>query len=305
MNTSEHNYNLNFKSLLSATRPKTLMASVGPVVLGLSLAYVASKNVDILTALVTLTCSILLQISSNLINDYYDGIRGIDNLSRIGPERLSNKSYQSAKAIKKFAILTLFLAFVFGLYLMYAGGLPIVIIGLSSLLFAYLYTGGPLPLSYMALGEFLAFLFFGPVAVWGTYYLQTKDLNYINFSTIAIYGALPGFISAAIMSINNLRDFDSDSKTKKKTIALFLGKSRSRLLTFCLVLLPNILVVLLVLNDTQRVITFIGLVPFFIFLKTWKSILKDKVDQKFNLHLANTGKYLFLFCLFYSVGLLL
>lgn len=289
--------------ILSATRPKTLMASVGPVTLGISLAVSHNHKLNILIALITLICAIFLQISSNLINDYFDAIKGIDGVDRIGPKRLAHTSKTWATKIKIASISTMLISFFLGCLLMYYAGTPIIIIGLCSLLFAFLYTGGPAPLSYYGLGEVLAFIFFGPIAVWGTYFLQTK--SFMHADQVILYGYLPGLISACIMSINNLRDLKSDSKTRKKTVAIFLGEKKARVFTLILATTPLVLIFILILIGQQKWFTILAGLVFFIFSKTWISILKEPIGPNFNNHLASTGKYLFLFCTTYSILILL
>lgn len=287
------------KQILFAIRPKTLMASIGPVILGLSLTASKGYTLNITTALVTLICCIFLQISSNLINDYYDAKRGIDSDDRLGPTRLANINKEYANIIKNFAITTMLTSLLFGIYLMLVGGVPIVVIGFCALLFAFLYTGGPFPLSYYGLGEILAFIFFGPVAVWGTFYLQTKTFQFAD--EIFLYGYIPGIISACIMSINNLRDRLSDSKTTKRTMAIFLGEKKARSFTVMLALLPNLIILYFVLEKKQPPLTLLTFITTLLFYKTWKSILYKPITEEFNMHLASTGKYLFIFCALYSI----
>lgn len=291
------------KQIFLAIRPKTLMASVGPVLLGLALCINAGFSINKPVALITLICCIFLQISSNLINDYYDAKRGIDTNERIGPTRLANINQAYANVIKNFAVSTMIASLIFGSYLMLIGGVPIIIIGSLALTFAFLYTGGPYPLSYYGLGEILAFLFFGPVAVWGTYYLQTK--SFANFDEIILYAYIPGIISACIMSINNLRDRVSDSKTAKRTIAIYLGEKKARSFTVLLALLPNLIVLYFVLEKKQPTYTLIVFLVTLSFFKTWRAILRSPITVTFNNHLASTGKYLFLFCTLYAALIVL
>lgn len=286
------------KHLISAARPKTLPASLSPVLLGLALAWNQTHQFNFLVGLTTIVCALLLQISSNFINDYFDFKSGVDLHQRLGPVRATSAGLVTPLQMKKSIILTMSLATLLGCYLMWTGGTPIVIIGLSSLLGAYLYTGGPLPLSHMALGEVSAFIFFGPVAVWGTTYLQTKQMD-----MLPVYvGMIPGFFSAAIMSINNLRDRSSDAHAKKTTVMTVLNEQQSRFLVGVLLLAPVFTGLILSIRfDRAYALTFIALITL---RPSMMFVLKEKIDQRLNQHLAMTGKGLFLASLATSLGLL-
>lgn len=283
--------------LFHAARPKTLPASIGPVIIGLSVARYNEHTVDMLVALLTLLCALLLQISSNFINDYYDGLKGIDSNERLGPTRVTSTGKIAPSFMKRAFLISLSLSFCFGLYLMYKGGIVITSIGLLSILFSYLYTGGPFPLSYLALGELLAFIFYGPVAVGGTYYLQAGEFNLIAL----LMGSSLGFISSALMGINNLRDYDSDGKTKKITIALILGKKAMRFLIIFFIILSQAPQVYLIAVKSLPIYFIITLITPVLFIKTWKAILNEQISQTFNIYLANTGKYLFVSSLLMTI----
>lgn len=289
-----------FKALLLASRPKTLPASAGPVILGLALAYNLTNQINSLTAILTLITAIILQVSTNLVNDYYDGIRGIDDDKRLGPTRVTSTGILGPSLLKRSFIITFSIAFLLGIYLMFIGGLPIVAIGLSSIFFAYAYTGGPIPLSYYGLGELLALIFFGPVAVWGTFYIQTGSHH--NMALIA--GLAPGFISAAIMAINNLRDRETDAKTTKVTLAILLGEKGARALPIIFVLFSTFVpIVHSMIYKSQNIILSATFTSYF-FMKTWIALSREPISKRFNIYLANTGKYLFIFCLIYSISLI-
>lgn len=291
----------NFKNpWIQAARPKTLFASIGPVILGTSIAF---KNYDIFLTdifVITLICALLLQISSNYINDYFDSVKGTDNEDRLGPLRVTQHGLLTTTQIQKGFMTTLGLALLLGMYLMINGGTPIILIGLSSMWFAYAYTGGPFPLSYNGLGEVAAFVFFGPVAVMGTTYLQSHVFDLPTF----IIGCGVGFISALILAINNLRDIHSDAKTTKKTLAVIFGESFQRRLALSFLLFANLAVIgfALLQNNYYLLLTLILVIPF---LKTWKHIYQGEISKELNNRLAETGKYLFLYCLVLSALILI
>tara|TARA_R110002072_G_scaffold64203_6_gene159812 strand:- start:24193 stop:25053 length:861 start_codon:yes stop_codon:yes gene_type:complete len=283
------------KYWMMAIRPKTLFASIGPVVLGLSIVYQEFHQIDLPLAFLTLLTALLLQASSNLINDYYDGLDGKDSSERLGPDRVTSLGLIAPKKVKLAFIIGLLLSFIFGLILMYQGGMPIIIIGAASLFFAWAYTGGPFPLSRIGLGEVTALIFFGPIPVWGTYYLQTLS----HSEPALLIGLVPGFISAALMAVNNLRDRNEDSKNNKRTIATFLSENGARYFVLNLILLSTFFLPLV----TAQMKNTIVIIPTIIFFKTWKRILLDPISKEFNELLANTGKYLFIQCLFHAVAI--
>jgi len=267
-----------------AIRPRTLPASLSPVILGLAF----NAKINMTTASITALCALLLQIASNLINDYYDGISGIDSVTRLGPTRVTQSGLISKNAVKFAFVGVMTTALTLGIYLMYIGGMPIIVIGVLSLLFAFMYTGGPYPLSHFPLGEILAFVFFGPIAVWGTTYLQNPDTG----SAPILIGFGPGFISAAIMSINNLRDIRSDQAVNKKTVAVLLGESKARsftMLLFSASISVPVLLSIYYLNPwfLTPLATTIIVIP------QIKVIKSETIDQRLNKALAATGKYMF------------
>jgi len=288
------------KNWMLAIRPKTLLASQAPIVLGLAVAYVEIRHINVLIAILTALCALVLQIASNLANDYLDALRGVDNETRLGPTRVTSSGLISLTSMKNALIISLVVAFVLGIYLMVVGGPFIMVIGLLSLYFAYGYTGGPFPLSYNGLGEIAAFIFFGVIAVVGTTYLQTHSVSQLAL----ILGMGPGFISACILAVNNLRDIASDTDTNKRTLAVRFGEKFQRYLCMTTIIL-SIAVCLYVMVVYQFKWLFpVIILPFF-FHKTWLQILFHPIDSKLNNALARTAQYNLLYCFFVSVGMIL
>lgn len=283
-----------------AIRPKTLFASIAPVLLGLAVAYIEKSSINTTLAVLTLLCAIVLQIASNLANDYLDAVRGVDNETRLGPTRVTSTGLISYTKMKNALILTLSIAFLLGIYLMFIGGPVIMIIGLLSLYFAYGYTGGPFPLSYNGLGESAAFIFFGPVAVVGTSYLQTHNITHLA----VISGMGPGFISACILAVNNLRDIVSDRETNKKTLAVRFGESFQRKLCIATIILSILICLYLMIFYQFKWLFPVLILPLF-FHKTWLQILFQPIDAKLNLALARTAQYNLLYCLMISAGMII
>tara|TARA_B100000315_G_scaffold188911_1_gene178689 strand:- start:19758 stop:20627 length:870 start_codon:yes stop_codon:yes gene_type:complete len=208
------------KLWLLAARPKTLSASITPVLMGTSLACI-DGFFHWLAAGSAMVAALLIQIGTNFANDYFDFQKGADTQERLGPIRMVQSGAISPEAMKKVMFITFALALIPGFYLLFRGGFPILIIGLSSIILGYLYTGGPKPLGYLGLGDFLVLIYFGPVAVGGTYFVQTLEIN----SVVLLSGLAPGFLSVALLAVNNLRDADTDAEAGKKTLAVKFGKT--------------------------------------------------------------------------------
>jgi 1,4-dihydroxy-2-naphthoate octaprenyltransferase len=211
------------KAWIAATRPRTLSASIVPVMLGTALAA-RQGDLRLATTILTLGMAIFIQIGTNLANDYYDFIRGADGDDRLGPQRASQSGAIPATTVRNAAYLALVIAGGCSAALIEYGGLPIAVIGVVSVICAIAYTAGPYPLAYHGLGDLFVFIFFGPVAVGGTYYLQTGT---IDVQTLA--AAIPlSCLSTAIMAVNNLRDISSDLRAGKRTLAVRIGDRATR-----------------------------------------------------------------------------
>lgn len=285
---------------LMAIRPKTLFASIAPVLLGLSIAYVHQSHLNILVAILTLLAALLMQIASNLANDYLDSLRGVDTDKRLGPTRVTHMGLIAADSMKRALILVMVLAFLTGIYLMYVGGPVIIFVGLMSLYFAYGYTGGPFPLSHNGLGEIAALLFFGIIAVTGTTYLQTHEFSKLAF--IMSFG--PGFISATILAINNLRDIETDRESHKKTIAVRFGEEFQRRLCLILIACSSLVILAVIIIFEYTWIFPVFFLPL-AFMGNWLHIAKKPIDKRMNNALAKTAQYLLVYCVLTSLGLLL
>lgn len=232
------------KYWLIAIRPKTLSVAVVPVLVGSVLAWlhVGSLAWPVLTA--ALLAAMLIQVGTNLHNDAADFERGADHPeTRLGPARVTAEGWLSAVQVKRGALVSFGLAMLLGLYLIGVGGWPILVLGLASVLAGLAYTGGPRPVAYSALGELFVWVFFGLVAVAGSYYLQTGRLSWAAL----LAGALVGMPAAAVLVVNNYRDLDNDRQVGKHTLAVRLGRRATRIEYALLMLLPFVLLPLLML----------------------------------------------------------
>ena len=209
---------------LLAARPKTLPAAVAPVVVGTAVA-IAEDGFAPLAAAAALVVALLLQIGANLANDLFDFRRGADTAARLGPVRVTQSGLIAPERVMLATGVVLAGAALAGLYLVWRGGWPIAVLGVLAILSALAYTGGPLPLGYVGLGEAFVFLFFGAVAVAGTAYVQTGRLT-----GLAVIAAVPiGCLATAILVVNNLRDVETDRAAGKRTLAVHLGAALTRL----------------------------------------------------------------------------
>jgi 1,4-dihydroxy-2-naphthoate octaprenyltransferase len=217
-----------------ACRPKTLSVSLSPVLVGTAVAWHETHTVLWLPLLAAALGAAFIQIGTNLFNDVGDFLRGTDTPERLGPKRATAEGWLTPGKVRDGAWLGFALAFVCGIYLVAHGGWPIVAIGLASLAAGWAYTGGPKPIAYGPLGEVFVFIFFGLVAVGGSYYLQTLSLS----ATALIAAVLVGFHAAAVITVNNYRDLDGDAKSSKNTLAVRLGRQRTRHLYTAEILAP-------------------------------------------------------------------
>lgn len=222
---------------LRIVRPQTLFASLIPVLVGLAatryqgLATTASKPV--VTAVLTAVCALSLQILSNLVNDYYDFVRGCDKAGRKGFRRALAEGEVTPRQMLAACGTALGVALLTGFCLVLEGGWVILAIGVSAILFAWLYTATSHSLSYLGIADIFVFLYYGVVASCGTAYLQTHQ-----FSSAAFYaGAVCGLISMCVLMINNLRDIESDREVGKRTLPVRFGKGNAEIIMLAEVLL--------------------------------------------------------------------
>ena len=206
-----------------AIRLPTLTAAVAPVFVGTGVA-IHEDAFDLLPALAALFGAICLQIGANFANDVFDFKRGADTADRLGPPRATQMGALAPRQVYAGMVIVFALATLAGVYLVYAGGLPVVAIGVASIIAAIIYTGGPWPVGYHALGDVFTFVFFGLVAVVGTYYVQAGEVTGLAWAA-----AIPiGCTVTMILVVNNLRDIGTDSHTGKRTLGVIMGDRGTR-----------------------------------------------------------------------------
>jgi len=205
------------KAYFLAARPKTWIASLSPVLIGASMAAYAKPLIFVLTLLF----SLLIQVGTNYANDYFDFVNGADSHLRNGPKRAVQQGWIAPSAMLMATLAIFGAALLIAIPLMVIAGLWSLFLAALCIAFGVLYTGGPKPLGYLGLGELLVFTFFGPVAVCGTYFLQTGTLN----GSVLLASLAPGFLSCSILIANNLRDEKSDRAANKKTLIVRFGRT--------------------------------------------------------------------------------
>ena len=288
------------RAWLLAARPKTLPAAVGPVLVGAALAY-SDGHFAVGPALAALVGALLLQVAANLANDYFDFFRGADQADRLGPTRATAAGLISPGGMRAGMVVVFGLTALIGLYLIRVGGWPILAVGAASIVAALAYTGGPFPFGYHGLGDFFVFLFFGLVAVCGTYYVQA-----LTVTPAALLAAVaPGLLITAILVVNNLRDIDTDRRVNKRTLAVILGR-RATLLEYRALLAGGYCVPLLLWLGAGRA----GwvLLPWVTIPLAWrlqKTLAQASDGPTFNGALAGAARLSLLFCLLLAIGLLL
>jgi 1,4-dihydroxy-2-naphthoate octaprenyltransferase len=206
-----------------AARPRTLPAAVAPVLVGTALA-ISEDEFRPLAFVAALVGSVFIQIGTNLSNDYSDARRGADTEDRLGPVRVTAGGLMPPRRVLVGTYVAFAIAVAAGIYLAAVAGWELLLVGVASIAAGVLYTGGPRPYGYAGLGELFVFLFFGIVAVNGSYYVQTEDLSW---EALAL--SVPvGLLAAAILVVNNVRDIDTDRRAGKRTLAVKLGRERAR-----------------------------------------------------------------------------
>ena len=285
------------KIWIEALRPKTLWASFAPVLIGTAMAYSDGKW-DPIIAIFTMISAVLIQIGTNFANDYFDFFKGADTKKRIGPVRATASGLVKPKTMKIAYFTTFSFSIVFGFYLIERGGWPILIIGIFSVLFGILYTGGPFPLGYKGLGEIFVLIFFGPVAVGGTYYLQTQTIN----QYVMIAGLAPGLFSVAILTVNNFRDIETDKAANKKTLAVRFGKEFAITQYISTVIAASLIPIILCVCFRSNYWSLISILTLIIAVSPIKMIISNPDAETLNKMLAKTGILLIIYSILFAIG---
>jgi len=286
-----------FKIWIMAFRPKTLTAAISPVLIGTAMAFGDGVH-HFSAAFVCLFAALMIQIGTNLANDYFDFKKGADTDGRIGPTRVTQAGLIKPRHIIIGIIAAFGLSALACIWLVDRGGIPMAIIGVLGILSGIFYTAGPKPLGYLGLGEVFVFIFFGPVAVAGTYYVQSFELNY----AVILAGIAPGLLSVAILAVNNYRDIESDSKSGKKTLAVRFGRSFAQIEYLAAILIAALIPVIIysLIHDHLAILwaSTISLMA----IPAFQTVIQTTSGPALNKTLAYTGKLLLIYSILFSIG---
>ena len=282
-----------------AIRPRTLPAAAAPVLVGSALAFY-DNAFQFFPALAALLGALLLQIGANLANDVFDFKKGADTHERLGPPRVTQMGLLAPNQVLIGMCVSLGLAALIGLYLIYVGGWVILVIGILAILCAIAYTGGPFPLGYLGLGEVFVFLFFGLAAVCGTYFVQAGTV-----SPLAWLAAIPiGLLACAILVVNNLRDIDTDRAAGKKTLAVRFGVNAAKWEYRVFLALAYLIPLTFVFFDFELLWVLLswGSLPL---ARPLLRLVQNERGRALNAALAGTARLEFVYALLFASGLIL
>jgi len=285
-----------------AARPRTLPAAIAPVLVGTAAAVEWAGELPRPWAFVAaLIGSIFIQIGTNLANDYSDARRGADTVDRLGPVRVTSAGLVAPQRVLVATWVAFGVAIACGIYLTVVAGIVILLIGALSIAAGVLYTGGPRPYGYAGLGEVFVFLFFGLVAVNGSYYVQVEQLDALPLGlSIAV-----GFLATAILVVNNVRDVETDRRAGKNTLAVRMGRANAVVLYRLLVLGAYVVLPIALVAGDASLWPLIGLLSLPLAIGPLRLMSNRTDGPSLNAALAGTGALLGAFSLLVSLGLLI
>ncbi len=285
-----------------AARPRTLPAAIAPVLVGTAAAVETAQRLPRVGAfLAALLGSVFIQIGTNLANDYSDARRGADTADRLGPVRVTSAGLVTPQRVLNATWIAFGVAVACGIYLTAVAGLAILLIGALSIAAGVLYTGGPRPYGYAGLGEVFVFLFFGLVAVNGSYYVQLERLDALPLGlSIAV-----GFLATAILVVNNVRDMETDRRAGKMTLAVRMGRENAVVLYRSLVLGAFLVLPLALAAGDGSWAPLLGLLALPLAVGPMRTLTNRRDGPSLNGALAATGLLLGAYSLLVSAGLLL
>jgi 1,4-dihydroxy-2-naphthoate polyprenyltransferase len=287
---------------LMAARPRTLPAAIAPVLVGTAAAVQWLGHLPRWGAFfAALVGSIFIQIGTNLANDYSDAKRGADTADRLGPVRVTASGMVTPQRVMRATWIAFAVAVVCGIYLTFVAGPVILLIGVLSIAAGVLYTGGPRPYGYSGFGEVFVFLFFGLVAVNGSYYVQLEELDALPLGlSISI-----GFLATAIIVVNNVRDVETDRRAGKNTLAVRVGREAAVRLYGTLVLGAFVVLPIALVAGEASMLPLIGLLAAPLAVKPYRTLQERRDGPALNGVLAATGGVLAVFSVLVTIGLLI
>jgi 1,4-dihydroxy-2-naphthoate polyprenyltransferase len=287
---------------LMAARPRTLPAAIAPVLVGTAAAVYAAGELPRWGAFAAaLVGSVFIQIGTNLANDYSDARRGADTADRLGPVRVTSAGLVTPQRVLTATWVAFAIAVACGIYLAAVAGPVILLIGAVSIAAGVLYTGGPRPYGYAGLGELFVFLFFGLVAVNGSYYVQVEELDALPL----VLSVAVGFLATAILVVNNVRDLETDRRAGKMTLAVRIGRHRAVMLYRLLMLGAFAVLPIALVAGGASALPLIGLLALPLAIGPMRTMSNRSDGPALNGALAATGAVLAAYSVLVSVGLLI
>ena len=284
---------------LLAARPATLPAAIVPVLVGTAVGATRAAFRP-LPFLAALAGALLIQVATNLANDYSDFHRGADTADRLGPTRVTQSGLLAPAQVRAAIVVTFGLAVLVGLYLIWVGGWPILVIGVLSIVAGLAYTGGPWPFGYHGLGDLFVFVFFGLVAVMGSAYLQTGD-----WGADALLAAVPvGLLATNILVVNNLRDLPTDRLAGKETLAVRIGEVATRLQYVILAAVAYLVPAVVLLRQDASAWVLLPWLTLPFAMALVRTVLRGTAGRELNVVLKRSGQLQLLYGVLWAAGLL-
>jgi 1,4-dihydroxy-2-naphthoate octaprenyltransferase len=286
-----------FQRIVLASRPKTLPAAISPVIVGWGIAL-GMHRFALLPALVTLACALLIQIGTNMVNDVLDFQKGADTSERLGPMRVTLSGLLTPQQVWLATLTTFGLAALGGLYLAFHAGWPVIVIGLACMLAGYLYTGGPLPLTHIGLGDLFVLLFFGFTALCGTVFVLTGGIPPVAWP--AAFGV--GVLVTDILMVNNIRDMQTDRSAGRRNIPSQFGRRAGEIEYGILIILAYLMPPLMILLTGANPAVLLALISLPLALRLFLRLKATPIGREFNALLAGTAQVLLAYSLLLSIG---
>ena len=291
-----------FQAWISACRLRTLPLSISGAIVGSGVAY-SDGFFDLTVCVLTIITTLSLQILSNLANDYGDGVKGTDNENRIGPERALQSGIISPKQMRNAIVINVVICLILVVTLIYKAfgadqfltSLVFIILGILAIVAAIKYTVGASAYGYKALGDLMVFLFFGWLSVLGTYFLYSKQFDFL----MILPASAIGLLSAGVLNLNNMRDLESDKLSDKHTLAGYLGSINSKTYHQLLIVIAMVLmsVYSFLSVNSSMYLMLISFIPLFFHLHIINKIKAPKdYDPQLKVLALSTVALALLFC---------
>lgn len=289
--------NSKVRAWLEAARPKTLPASLSPVLIGCVLAY-RDGAFQWIPAILCMLVALLAQVASNFANDYFDFKKGADKEDRLGPERAVASGWITPKAMLRGTFVTLALSCLCGCLLLFFAGWELIPVGIAIAICVLAYSAGPFPLAYNGLGDVCVLLFYGVIPVCFTYYVQALSFSMLSF----LLSVSLGLLSVNILIVNNYRDYEQDKAARKRTTIVLFGRGFGQILYLVNGILAVLIALPLLMNGSVWVECLFG--GFCVlFAATWMEMRRNE-GRELNKTLGHTARNVFVYAVLLSIVLL-